>query len=188
MGRNASTSMTDHVRSHIGSPVVMRRIELDGGAVVTLLRVDDAPCGGATTMTTSGLSELGAHRLHEELVMACWSHGPVDELSYVVEFVARQLARGREPLLYGDVVGPAGPLVPGVKMEALYVCVPSYFPDGFADYVSHDGCEVRVRWLLPIFPSEASVVETRGAQHFETLLEEGDPDLLSLERPSAVAG
>lgn len=182
------TSMLDHVRSWLGHPVELRRIELHGhGSSVALLRVDGVPCDGATTIATAGLSDLVAHRLHEELVIACWADGPVEDLALVLEFLVRQLADGREPLLYGDVVGPAGPIVAGTAMEAMYVCEPAYFPEGFALYVATDGCEIRTRWLLPIYADEALAVGEKGAGFFEDLLVERDPDLLSLRRPSVLS-
>ncbi len=179
--------MTGHVRSWLGPPAVLREIQLEGGASVALLSVTGAPCDGATTIVTSGLGDLD-HRLHEELVVTCWSDGPVHDLTLVVEVLVRQLAEGREPLLYGDVVGPAGPLVPGMQMEAIYTCEPTYFPEGFARFVSDDGCEIRVRWLLPIYAEEAYAVDAKGASYFEDLLAERDPDLLTLDRPSVLGG
>ncbi len=176
------SSMTSHVISWLGEPAAIRTISLDAGDSVTVLRIDDSPCPGATTLATVGLAELSGHRLHEELLVACWSDGPVDALASVVEFVARQLADGRDPLLYGDVVGPAGSLVPGSPMEAIYVCEPTYFPPEFARFVTPEGCEIRMRWLIPIYSSEARLVGDKGAGALEDLLEEQDPDLLSLQR------
>ena len=122
------TSMNDHVKASLGEPTTLREISLEGTGVVSLLQIKDSPCEGATTIATDGLADLSDHRLHEELVMACWSEGPVAELASVVELLVRQLAEGRDPLLYGDVVGPAGPLVPGTSMDSIYVCEPTYFP------------------------------------------------------------
>lgn len=179
------SAMVSHVRSWLGEPTAIRTISLDAaGSSVSLLRIDDSPCAGATTLATAGLADLGGHRLHEELVVACWSDGPVDPLASVVEFLVRQLADGRDPLLYGDVVGPAGSLVPGAPMEAIYVCEPTYHPRGFARFVTPEGCEIRTRWLVPIYSSEARLVGDKGAAALEGLLEEQDPDLLSLQRGS----
>lgn len=181
-------SMAAHVGLWQGTPVELRRIRLEGcGSSVALLRVDGAPCDEATTIVTAGLGDLVEHRLHEELVVACWSDGPVDDLTLVVEFLVRQLAEGREPL-YGDVIGPAGPIVPGTAMEAVYVCEPTYFPPGFAHFVSSKGCDIRTRWLVPIYAAEAHAVGSKGAGFFEDLLVERDPDLLSLHRPSVLSG
>ena len=156
--------MDDHVRSWLGTPIEVRRIRLDGlAASVALLRVDNAPSDGATTLVTAGLGDLAHHRLNEELVVACWADGPVDDLALVLEFLVRQLADGREPLLYGDVVGPAGSLVPGSPIEAVYVCEPTYFRQEFSRFVSGEGYEIRTRWLVPIHADEAFAVEAKGA-------------------------
>jgi hypothetical protein len=152
------TSMEAHVKASVGEPTALREISLGAQGVVSLLQIKDSPCDGATTIATAGLADLADHRLHEELVMACWSEGPVNDLASVVELLVRQLAEGREPLRYGDVVGPAGPLVPGTSME------------------------IHSRWLIPIHGSEAQVVAERGARALEELLEKEDPDLLSLQR------
>lgn len=173
--------MHPHVAASLGAPTTLRQILLEQG-VVSLLQVIEAPCAGATTIATAGLADLGDHRLNEELVMACWFEEQVDELASVVELLVRQLAEGRDPLLYGDVVGPAGPLVPGASMDAIFVCEPTYYPAEFSSFVSVDGCKVQVRWLIPIHTVEARVVADRGARALEELLEKEDPDLLSLHR------
>jgi hypothetical protein len=177
------TSMEAHLTSWLGEPTAVRQVSLGTQSEsVSLLRIDDSPWDGATTLATAGLADLGGHRLHEELLVACWSDGPVNALASVVEFLVRQLTAGREPLLYGDVVGPAGPLVPGTSMDAIYVCEPTYYPSGFARFVSPEGCVIRTRWLVPIYASEAQVVGDKGAGALEDMLVEQDPDLLSLQR------
>ena len=176
------TSMGAHVRTWLGEPTALRQVSLDPHGVVSLLQITDSPCDGATTIATAGLADLTGHRLHEELIMACWSDGPVNDLASVVELVVRQLAEGRDLLLLGDVVGPAGPLVPGSPMDCIYVCEPTYHPAELARFVSAEGCEIHARWLIPIHASEAQVVADRGARALEELLEKADPDLLSLQR------
>lgn len=176
------TSMEAHVKASLGEPTTVREISLDAQGVVSLLQIKDSPCDGATTIATAGLADLADRRLHEELVMACWSEGPVNDVASVVELLVRQLAEGRDPLRYGDVVGPAGPLVPGTSMDSIYVCEPTYYPSEFARFESNEGCEIHTRWLIPIHGSEAQVVADQGARVLEELLEKEDPDLLSLER------
>jgi hypothetical protein len=178
------TSMRDHVRDWLGRPIRLRKVNLGTRGIIDLVRVDNAPCEGATTIATDGLRELVDHPLNEELVMACWADGPVEQLSLVLEFIARQLADGRDALLYGDVLGPAGPLVPGTAMDAIYVCEPTYYPPGFAKFTSGQRREIRTRWLVPIYHEEAHLVVERGRQTFEDLLAQRDPDLLTLDRPS----
>ena len=176
------TSMEAHVKASLGEPTTLRKIALDAQGVVSMLQIRDSPCDGATTIIAAGLADLAGHRLHEELVMACWSEGPVNNLASVVELLVRQLAEGRDPLRYGDVVGPAGPLVPGSSMDSIYVCEPTYFPSELTRFESTEGCEIHTRWLIPIHASEAQVVAGQGARVLEELLEKQDPDLLSLQR------
>lgn len=114
--------------------------------------------------------------------MSVWKDALTTDLQLVLEFVARQLAEGREPLMRGDVIGPAGPLVPTTAMEALYVCQPTYFPDEVATFQVGDGAVGRIWWLIPIYAAEARVIEDKGAEFFEDLLVAEDPDLLSLQR------
>jgi hypothetical protein len=177
------SALRDHLQAHLGTQAKLDRIGLEAhGRVVEFGYFENQPCDGATTLVTAGLSELPNHRLHEELVMSAWSGEFTVGLRQVVELIVRQLAEGRAPLLYGDVIGPAGPLAEGTKMEALYVCQPTYFDDGFAAFDADDGCRIRLRWLIPIYASEVRIIAQRGSEYFETLLEDVDPDLLSLGR------
>lgn len=174
----------EHLTGFLGQPSADDRMLLDRtGRSIGLLRYERQPCDGATTVVTSGLSDLEHHRLHQELLLAVWSSEMSTDLLLALEFVARQLAEGREPLAYGDVVGPAGPLTTETEMEALYVAEPVYFPDGFAGFEAPDGCRVRLGWLVPIHANEARIIERSGAEYFENLLIAQDPDLLSLQRP-----
>lgn len=178
------TTRTEHLRRFLGEASANDQMLLDRtGRSIGLLRFDGQPCDGATTVVTSGLSDLEHHRLHEELLLAVWSAEMSTDLSLALEFVARQLAEGREPLAYGDVIGPAGSLASGTEMAALYVAEPVYFTDGFAGFDAADGCRVRLRWLVPIHAGEARLIERSGAAFFEELLIAQDPDLLSLQRP-----
>lgn len=173
------------LRSHLGVESRREAILLDRmGRSIELLLFEDEPCAGAVTMVTAGLSSLPRHPLDEELLMSVWKDSLTTDLQLVLEFVARQLAEGREPLTHGDVIGPAGPLVPTTKMAALYVCRPTYFPDEVATFDLDGGGTGRVWWLIPIHALEARLVEDQGAEAFEDILVREDPDLLSLERPA----
>lgn len=175
--------LMQHLQNFLGQASGSEPVLLDRrGRTVSLQAFVDRPCQDATTFVTHGLSHL--HELHQELLLSCWSSESSLDLRLVIEFVARQLAEGREALMEGDVIGPAGPLVPETKMEALYVCQPTYFPDGFAEVVDPQGCTVLLRWLIPIHPDEASMIEQQGAISFERRLAALDPDLLSLQRSS----
>jgi hypothetical protein len=62
----------------------------------------------------------------------------------------------------------AGRLLP----RAFHVCRPE------------EGESIVFAWLVPITANEASFVRSRGWSAFEKKLEEHDPDLLDMPRPS----
>lgn len=178
------TTRLEHFARFLGEPGTQERILLDRvGRSIGLLRYEGQPCEGATTVVTSGLSDLEHHLLHEELVLTLWSQEVSVDVVRVLEHVARLLAQGREPLAHGDVIGPYGPLCDGTDMSAIYVAEPAYFPEEFAHFVTNDRCTTRMRWLVPIHTAEVRLIERSGAAHFEALLTAQDPDLLSLQRP-----
>lgn len=178
-----SEALLRHLRMHLGVETDHYPLRVEPGcAALSVLRFEDQPCAGAITLATVGLSAPSRAWLHEELLMTCWTSELAPELPLVLEYVARQLAGGVEALIYGDVVGPAGPIVPGSALEALYACEPTYFAEGLAEFQGDNGCTTRLMWLIPIHPAEARLVMRDGADALEALLAEKDPDLLSLHR------
>lgn len=83
------------------------------------------------------------------------------------------------------MIGPAGALVPGSGLTALYVTMPSYFPRDFATF-SGDHGEVVIAWLVPISDREADYLSTHGWDAFEDRLVEQDPDLVNFHRPTMI--
>jgi hypothetical protein len=175
------------VRALLGRESRSRPIQLDRvGHLMGMLSFDNRPCPGASTLMTTGLSELAWHQLDQELLMCLWTAEISTEAQLLLAAVARALAGGLEPLRQGDVLPPAGPLLPGTRMEALYVCGPRYFPEEMATLRLPAGRVVRLLWLIPIHESEAKFVAAEGASAFEAELVKHDPDLLSLARPPIV--
>jgi hypothetical protein len=117
---------------------------------------------------------------HELFMLAPESLSPDLVVSLLLQ-VGSAALRARRALLRGDVVGPAGPLVPGSALTALYVTMPVYFPDDFATFSGDDG-DVVVAWLVPISTQEADFVSRQGWDAFEDRLLEHDPDLVDFER------
>jgi len=99
--------------------------------------------------------------------------------------VAHDLLDSHRALLRGEVVGPAGPIVPGSVLEAYYCAIPVYFSDSLATFRRTVPGTVIV-WLVPISHAEAHYVWQHGWSQFEDLLVAHDPDLLDVMRPSLV--
>ncbi|WP_405058262.1 suppressor of fused domain protein [Kribbella sp. NBC_01505] len=140
-----------------------------------------------------GTLGLGRHRLDgpsgggmfQELLVLVTEEFAGAPVPAVVQQVAMACLKEHRGLLRGEVLGPAGVLVDGTRMEALFVASPVYFPDEFATVVE-DGREIRIVWLVPITGSEAAFVRERGSDAFEDLLMEADPNLMDLSRKAVV--
>lgn len=168
----------------LGAPTSVEKLLLDQkGASISLNLYDDAPCLASVALVTAGLSSLQDYRLHQELMMCVWRRQLTVEVRRVLEFVTRQLAAGREPLIHGDVIGPAGPLTSSTQMSALYACPPTYFDDEVAAFTDSNGHIVHVLWLVPMHRAEIDLLLKIGVSAFEDLLVTQDPDLLDLGRP-----
>jgi len=148
------------------------------------------PADGALSLATRGLRWHARCAdcdgpLDQELLMCCWGDQFTQDLVTLLGSVASEQAKAGRALAWGEVLPPAGPLLPGATTEALYVSQPGYFDEQLAAIAS-EGRTVRVRWLVPVHASEAAWIAEQGHEAFESLLEREDPDLLDLQRPAVV--
>lgn len=149
---------------------------------------------GGSDEDSMGYSTLGLHRtplispvsgraIRQELLMLAPRAMPPEHVASVLFQVGSRVLATGQPLLRGHVLGPAGPVVPGSTLTALYVTMPVYFPDDFATFPDPSG-DVVIAWLAPISTAEAGYVGRHGWEAFEDQLVEHDPDLVDFERPS----
>lgn len=152
--------------------------------VVRFAGGSDADSVGYATLGLSRhpLSSVTSGRLirQELLMLAPEALAPDRVVSLLLQVGSMALGTGRA-LLRGNVIGPAGALVPGSDLTALYVTMPVYFPDEFATFRSDDG-DVVVAWLVPITTHEADFVARYGWDSFEDKLADQDPDLVDFQR------
>ena len=88
-----------------------------------------------------------------------------------------------EAIPRGHVIGPSGPIVPGVSLEAFYFAEPLYHPEKLVAFRASDPPTFFV-WAIPVSPQEAAFARANGADAFEDLLRDRDPDALDLHRGS----
>lgn len=118
---------------------------------------------------------------HELLMLAPESLTP-DYIASILLQVGEMVIRRGRALLRGDVIGPAGALVSGATVTALYVTMPSYFPEDFAVFDAGGHGAVVIAWLVPITDSEADYASSHGWDAFEDKLVEQDPDVVDFHR------
>ena len=141
-------------------------------------RHPERPVEGATTFVTAGLSSLGPR---VELLLSTWTPTATEEVARLVGAVA--LLALKDPPSRGEVLGPAGPLVAGTSMEALYIAPAIVLPADARRLLLSDDDEVELLWLIPIHASELAWIQSRGSTAFEAALGPLEPDLLDFARP-----
>ena len=150
------------------------------------------PVPGSRTLATLGLSDvrlkLGEteRRTRQELVLAFRDDFGYRNLPGVLQQVGLEAIQRDRAYLAGEVIGPRGELITGSELEALYVSVPVYFPEGFHVCRPPVGEPIVFGWLVPICGSEASFICNQGWAAFEQKLEHHDPDLLDFGRRSII--
>jgi Suppressor of fused protein (SUFU) len=162
----------------------------DDAVRFSVLRFRGAPMRGAETLATLGLSHTRlalprGRAVRQELVVTCYERFAGDDLAALLQAVGEDVLDKGTALLRGEVLGPAGQLLPDTALTALYVSVPAVFPDQLHGYEGSDP-ETVIVWLVPISTGEATLVRERGWSAFEELLEAADPDLFDLHRASLV--
>ncbi|HYN22751.1 MAG TPA: suppressor of fused domain protein [Thermoanaerobaculia bacterium] len=173
-----------HLERHLGP--IQTGWRLPGADSVFVVRFDDRPLEGAVTYTTVGLSETLLHQedggnLRQELLFCCWAPERDDDIVGLLMVVAGDVLQSEQAFAHGQVLGPAGPLVPDGNVEALYCTAPVYFDDEFHAFRGVDP-PVIIVWLVPLTRDEAAAAQTD--ENFEDLLVEADPDFLDLSRES----
>ncbi|MDP5228206.1 MULTISPECIES: suppressor of fused domain protein [Arthrobacter] len=127
------------------------------------------------------VSTVSDQTIRHELLMLAPKGMKPDLPAGLLQQVASMVLKTHHALLRGNAVGPAGALVPGSELTALYATMPSYIPTDFATYSGADG-DVAVAWLVPITTGEANFVSSHGWSAFEDALVEQDPDLVDFNR------
>jgi antitoxin YqcF len=190
MADNSLISLPEHYESSLG--------EIAGGWTdkkeahgVQVVFFKDQPELGVTTFATLGLSrhvlEISDKRIRQELLVSANDRFSRDAVAaFLMSFAESVLGRGNA-LLRGEVVGPAGPVVPGSTLTAVYVTNPSPFAPSLTQFNSAPPPAV-FAYLVPISKAEASLVHQRGWRWFEDELETQNPDIWDLARLEEVIG
>ena len=126
-------------------------------------------------------SSVSGQAVRQELLMLASNAVDEDVVASLLIQIGMN-AMSVHPVLRGQVIGPAEPLLPGSSLTALYAAPPVYFPDNFSTCVV-DGETVFITWLIPISTDEATFVLNRGWEAFEEELARHDPDLVDFGRP-----
>jgi hypothetical protein len=177
-----------HIEAHLG--LIDPRVGLwgwdhRGGTRLDVHAFRDRPLAGATTLCSFGLSEHEVCSPHghvrQELLLACWDRFVTPRLADLAAIAANEALEGHTALLHGQVLGPAGPLIPGSELRALLCLEPFLYPDTLA--VCRDTePPTEFIWLIPISEAEAREVASAGARRLMDRWEAEEVQLLDWAR------
>lgn len=178
-----------HMEKHLGPVIAGWQLPHPSGRVF-IVKFDDRPVEGAVTYATLGLSEVVLHQhdgpeIRQELIFCCWAQETDDEAVALLKVIASDVLDSEHAFEHGQLLGPAGPLLPNATTEALLCTAPVYFPEELHE-LRDTNPPVLFVWLLPATKREAAFIARRGWPAFEDALEKADPDLLDLRRADAV--
>jgi hypothetical protein len=155
------------------------------GTLLQAVAFRDRPRKGA--MTLCGLG-LGHHQFHsprgpvrQELLVSCWDRFVSARLAGILPIAAQYALDQHAALQPWQVLGPAGPLIPGSALEALLCLQPLLFPESFA--VCRDtNPPTEFVWLAPISRQEVADVRSGRGEELLARWERGEVDILDWGR------
>jgi len=177
-----------HVEKWLG-PMGPAQHKVHDSRVLTA-RFPNKPVAGVDTQVTLGLSnqeltQASGRGIRQELVVSARSSYDPGKVASFLVTLAEWVSRRKRALQRGEVIGPQGPVIPGVKANAVYVAQPAHLPPELSVY-QEDGWTVVIAWVLPIVAIEAAFVRSHGWRAFEERLETIDAELWDLDRAPLV--
>jgi len=150
----------------------------------------EQPVPGASTFVTTGLSDHefpspDGHTVWEEILFAAYDRFSASAISSFLLSFLEFILRKHQCLLFGDVVGPTNPIIPGIPLTAVLADPPTCFIDSFAKY-NETSPPTTLVWLIPLHAKEAELAHGKGWRELQKLIASSNPDLFDLLRPSLV--
>jgi Suppressor of fused protein (SUFU) len=157
------------------------------GTRLQVVAFRNKPVSGATTLCTLGLSrhELCSPQGHvrQELVMSCWDRFVSARLAGLFPVAAEHALETHTALQPWHILGPSGPLLPDISLQALLCREPLGFPSSFA-VCEETQPPTEFVWLIPISAEEAAEVKTGQRREVLTRWQEEEFDILDWGRGS----
>lgn len=177
-----------------GEPVVHAYNHDEVDMSIDLLEVDDSPDDGLVSYSTLGLFEADLRHDDGEpmatgVELCAEAPQEQDLWGNILSTAAFSILRSGQAIGPGSVVADCvSEYYPDTTVPHLYLCVPFSWQDGEFPRLPAEGR--MVNWLqgIPIGEAELGYLEEHGADAFEDMLLERDPDLYDLQRDEVVEG
>jgi len=178
-------SLIEHLEKHLGSIAQGWKLT-QGSTRIQVAAFRDRPHRGACTYVTVGLSHHNLKRRDgkracEELVFSAYERFSGVKISSFLITFCEFILKHHKAVWPGDIIGPDNPLIPGIRLNSIYVAFPTMFSESFG-VLRDTNPSIYFPWLVPLHASEADFFRREGENGFEDMLEARDPDMLDLDR------
>jgi len=123
--------------------------------------------------------------VRQEFIFAAYDRFESTHVASFLQTFAEFVVEEHRALRRGQVIGPSEPVIPGIRLNAVYTAIPVLHDERLRTF---DGTRPPTifAWIVPIHEEEADYVRERGWEAFEERLEANDGDLCDLERESVL--
>ena len=183
LGKNpVFQQLSDYLHAY---PIAAERLTLKKlDIAIDFLTFENHPYTGVNSVVTNGLKILKASK-GDELIFTFDPNSANSEtniVAFMATYIELYYLDHKAHVEPGDFMYTKFNVMNGYNFKGIYVTKPVYFPEDFPEKNSL----VNYLWMIPLYKDELSYIKTNGCVAFESLLENLDPDLTKLDRPSIV--
>lgn len=182
-----------HLELNLGKACLLSSTKDDKGQKMPfqIATFSNQPSLGATTCSTIGMSDTpfkqedGSHVRHE-LFFCAHEQYINDEIYKILFSVGKELIQKKRSIKLGMLFEPKTQISKDFNLEIFWFFNPVYFPDRVHILETVEPA-VHFAWMIPIYRTEANYIIQEGAQKFDELLLNKNPNLLDFQRDSIIS-
>lgn len=166
-----------HLETHIGK-IEKGYIDQERQNRISVSTFSDQPFNDLKTYSTLGLNRYNlGYKSFFELLFVCHKSYNAEKTSSFLSHFADYLINNRYYLLRGDVIPLPRKIIDSSDMDCLYISLPFYF-DTDIQVLHTEDRNIVFPLLIPIYSSEAKIIEQKGWDSFEDFLSKIEADNL----------
>lgn len=167
--------IVEHLEKHIGE--ISSSVDIDDKHYhVTISLYNNTPFEGIRTFSTLGVNRYFIDYYYE-FIFVCMVKYNENEISSFLISLSEYLIDRKIGVKRGDVLSLDFTITPETKMSSLYFSLPFYFDDDLQELKLEDR-SIIFPLIIPIYSSEALLIEQKGWEKFEEFLEDNEIDNL----------
>jgi hypothetical protein len=161
-------------------PTAVERFSIAADLAVDFMMYNDRPYSGVNCIISNGArARIGGEPMEFTLIFDPLTLPPgFDPGALLATYLGLHFLQLQTVIGVGQYFRVPGKLIRGRDFVGLYTAKPVYFHETAFTGIG----PITVYWLVPIFENECVFLDKYGADAFETLLEERDPDMSQYDR------